>query len=299
MYKINRTDRFANSDNNSNNNSNRNNYNKKDDDKYGKYGSKYDLIHQDIQKMHLLPPHCPMYPVGYNAFFNDSNKLAPVSPYKMKEVKHSKDGKIYRKLEYNNFYSDWKQDSLKWYPNTSYNGSNRSNGSNGGNRSNTEYDSIPQEYSRLNVPNTYNNESIKLYYETKRNDAFANPLATNGTNQLNIIFNDKCNKTTFNYKRYAAQNMNNVGRYENPLYDEDITNETQGLKSQYMKDIVQNSMDLYSSVAEDMYALSYEPSIAINAGKSKSDNSADTYDIDMAVNSNLYSNAINSIRRSY
>jgi hypothetical protein len=294
MYKINQTDRFK----NFNSNSNKNDEDNENDNKYGKYGSKYDLIHQDIQKMHLLPPHCPMYPMGYNVFYNDSKELKPMTPYKMKDAKNARDGKFYKKLEYNNFYSDWKQDALKWYPNslTTIN-----------NRASNEYDTIPvkDNINNINSPNIYNNESTRLYEETRRQNNFANPLVTNGTNQLNILFNNKCTEPTFNYKRYAAKNVNNVDRYENPLYDEDISNETQGLISKYMTDILQNNMNLYSSVAEDMYALSYDPTIANNTANNTTNNTANnnlgkyTYDVDAEVNSNIYSNAVNSIRRSY
>ena len=39
------------------------------------------------------------------------------------------------------------------------------------------------------------------------------------------------------------------------MYREDISEETQQQKAQYMNEIIQNDMDIYSSVFEDMYLL--------------------------------------------
>ena len=228
------------------------------------------LLNQDIEKMHLLPPHCPLYPNGYNQFFNDNNTLNPVVPYKITEVKHPKDGKKIQRLEYNNFYSDWKQDSLKWYPTTAT----------------TEYDNANIDDSGRGdsgrgVPRM-TEHNMELYEQTRRKEPFAKPLATNGTNQLNIIFNDKCAGTTFNYKRYASLGVNNTSWFNNPLYNEDISLETQTQKTTYMNNIVQNGMDLYSSVFEDMYLLGYEP-------QDGNDN----------INQNIDDEIINNIRKSY
>jgi len=203
-----------------------------------------DIINQDIQKLHILPPHCPLYPNRYTEFFNDNKKLKSMSPYKLVNVIHSKDGKIYQKLEYNNFYTDWKKDALKWYPTG-------------------EYENIPSggiEH-KPNILNMKDN-NIKLYEQTKKNYEFAKPLATNGINKLNIVFNYKCAGSTFNYQRYASSGINNKEWFNNPLYRENISQETEDLKSKYMNDIVQNSMDLYSSVFEDMYLLEYDPNDA-------------------------------------
>jgi len=211
-------------------------------------GNKSDLIHQDIQKMHILPPHCPLYPNEYKDFFNNEKTLKPMSPYKLESVKHPKDGKIYKKLEYNNFYSDWKQDALKWYP-----------------KSYIEYENIKTTPNNINMDSgnieSGNIESgnMELYEKTKNHKQFAIPLATNGTNQLNIVFNYKCTESTFDYKRYASRGINNKEWFNNQLYAGNISNETEELKDKYMNDIMQNSMDLYSSVFEDMYLLGYEP----------------------------------------
>jgi hypothetical protein len=196
-----------------------------------------DLVHQNIASMALMPPHCPVLPRTYSSFFNDSSKLpGGVAPYKLETIKHSRDGVPIQRLEYNNFYSNWKQDALKWYPSSS-----------------KELDSIMQN--QINPLPLEKDKAIELYERTRRNDLFAIPLATNGTNQVGILFNDKCNIPTFKYERYAAQPINNSTWFNNKLYREDISKETQHEKEQYMNSIVQNSMDIYSSVFEDMYIL--------------------------------------------
>lgn len=211
-------------------------------------GNKSDLIHQDIQKMHILPPHCPLYPNEYKDFFNNEKTLKPMSPYKLENVKHPKDGKIYKKLEYNNFYSDWKQDALKWYP-----------------KSYIEYENIKTTPNNINMDSgNMDSGNMELYEKTKNHKQFAIPLATNGTNQLNIVFNNKCTESTFDYKRYASRGINNKEWFNNLLYTGNISNETEELKDKYINDTMQNSMDLYSSVFEDMYLLGYEPKIDLN-----------------------------------
>ena len=201
-----------------------------------------DLVNQSIARMALMPPHCPITPHSYTSFFNDSSKLpGGVAPYKLQTEKHPRDGYPMQKLEYNNFYSDWKQDAVKWYPSSSreefaYEVQNGSKGQN-------EHKPLQQDH------------ALELYEQTRRRDSFAVPLPTNGTNQVRILFNDKCNVPTFKYERYAAQPINNSSWFNNKLYREDISEETQQEKAQYMNSIVQNGMDLYSSVFEDMYLL--------------------------------------------
>ena len=200
-----------------------------------------DSVHQSIAAMSLLPPHCPMNPRGFASFFNDSSQLpGGVAPYKLETAKHPRDGHLVQKLEYNNFYTDWKQDALKWSP-----------------RDTKELESSGKGKLNQLLPR---DKALNLYEATKRHDRFAVPLPTNGTNQVRILFNDKCNVPTFQYKRYAATPVNNSAWFYNKLYIEDITEETQELKAQYMDSIVQNSMVLYSSVFEDMYLMQLNPS---------------------------------------
>jgi len=203
-----------------------------------------DLIKHNIESMALMPPHCPMTPKSYTSFFNDNNSLEPVVPYKLITEQHKRDGIPIQRLEYNNFYSDWKHDSLKWYP---------PNESRSNNNNNVFADT---EKVKLEEP-LKRNKALELYEQTKRKDEFAMPLPTNGTNQVGIIFNDKCNVPTFNYRRYATQPVNNTDWFYNRLYLEDISGETQMQKAQYLE---QNNMDIYSSVFEDMHIMQANPS---------------------------------------
>jgi len=212
------------------------------------------LVHQNIANMALLPPHCPSTPHSYSSFFNDSSKLpGGVAPYKLETEKHPRDGYPIQRLEYNNFYSDWKQDALKWYPRNSQEfESEVQNQNKSQSRAQNEYEPIEQD------------KAMDLYERTRRHDSFAVPLPTNGTNQVGILFNDKCNIPTFKYERYASQPINNSSWFNNKLYREDISEETQQEKAQYMNSIVQNSMDIYSAVFEDMYLLQLNPSSSDN-----------------------------------
>lgn len=218
-----------------------------------------DLINQDVSKMLLQPPHCPLHPKTYTSFFNDNPKLSGVAPYKLEEKKHSKDGKLIAKLQYNNFYTDWTQDATKWYPNTNELHPSDINININSDMHLKMSGEIRGKMSD-NVPlnNVLSDKNLELYRETKRKEPFAIPLATNGTNQLNILFNNKCTRPTFNYRRYASEKVNNKEWFNNRLYAGDISEETEGLKNQYMAGTIQNSMDLYSSVFEDMYFLSNE-----------------------------------------
>jgi len=216
-----------------------------------------DLVYQNIATMALMPPHCPLTPHSYTSFFNDSSKLpGGVAPYKLQTEKHPRDGTPIQTLEYNNFYSDWKQDAVKWYPSNSkgefsnevQNSTGTGNGS--GTREQNGHKLLQQD------------KAMELYEQTRRHDNFAVPLPINGTNQVQILFNDKCNISTFKYKRYAEQSINNSSWFDNKLYREDISEETQQEKAQYMNEIVQNGMDLYSSVFEDMYLLQLNPTLS-------------------------------------
>ena len=209
-----------------------------------------DLVNQSIYTMALMPPHCSMNPHTYASFFNDSSKLpGGVAPYRyeLRNENHLRDGSLIQKLEYNNFYSDWKQDALKWYPSGV-----------------AEFTSTSSSTRLCEMHPLQQDKALELYELTRRPDMFAVPLPTNGTNQVRILFNDKCNIPTFKYERYAVQPINNSSWFNNKLYKEDISEETQKQHSQYMNEIVQNGMDLYSSVFEDMYIMQLNPSSGDN-----------------------------------
>lgn len=194
---------------------------------------------EDIRKMYLLPPNCPVYPQSYTQFFNDISKLESVNPYKIDTLQNRRNGGYYSRIQYNNFYSDWKKDATKWnLPNT------------------REYETIDYDIDR-NI-NTNINKNIKLYQETKNKTGFAQPLATNGTNKLNIVFNPNCQNNTFNYKRYASLPINNKKWFNNPLYASDISIETMNMKKQYMNDRLNENEIQMTSIIDDMYSLTEE-----------------------------------------
>jgi hypothetical protein len=191
-----------------------------------------DLLHQNIASMALMPPHCPLTPKSYTNFFNDSSKLpGGVAPYRMKQSYHPRDGNPIQTLEYNNFYPHWKSDALNWYPSR-------------------QKELATNEEDVINLPQF--DKSIELYESTRRRNAFAVPLPSNGTNQIRVLFNDKCNIPTFTYARYASQPVNSPSRIDNSLYREDISKETLLQKAQYMNTISEMGIDLYNSVFEDM-----------------------------------------------
>ena len=217
------------------------------------YAQQQELIN-DVTKMHLLPPHCEMSPHSYTDFYNDSAKLYGVSPYHLQVEKHKKDGKPKIKLQYNNFYSDFKSDALK------YNSPPMA-----------EYENIQNTPNKHNTPNTFKmkNDNIKLYEETKNQKGFAIPMKSNGSNKIETIFNDCMNKPTFEYKRFGynmltrQNNTNPITKtnhlVDNPLYNMDISEETNTLYTDYMNSREQNASNIYSTVFEDMYILGYNP----------------------------------------
>ena len=208
--------------------------------------------------MFLTPPQYNGYPVSQNDFINQTNKnktdlanqkkrtsvaaLTQPAVGTITQVKHLRDGKPYTKIQYNKFYKDWKTDTthntiqntiLPQYPRTS----NTSNTSNTANTSRTIFNTMPD----------------KPYKYYDKPDAI--PLATNGFNNINILFNDNCLYNTFNYRNFIK---NKHQEYINPIYNVDITQDTQKLHEQYLNNITQNNIHLYTSIYEDMHIMSVE-----------------------------------------
>ena len=201
-------------------------------------------IHEDIAKMHLLPLHCPMTPKSYKDFFNhdkhntheDSKRDLPgVSPYKLEKVKHPREGYKYI-MKYNNFYTDWNKGALHY---TS---------------SNNEF--IENQKYKPMILTDVNSENIKLYKDTKPHHEFASPMNMNGSNKVADLFDNCMNKKTFEYTRYSNISPHHKQWIDNPIFNGDISEETQHLKNNYMDDMEKDSMDIYSGVFEDMYYLS-------------------------------------------
>jgi hypothetical protein len=211
------------------------------------------IINEDMKKMHLLPPHCPMTPKSYTDFFNDNTdntdntysnqKLYGSKPYKSETVKHPKEGYKHT-IETQQFYSDFKKDALEY---TSKNYEFIDNNLHNNNyNSNNYYNS-----------NNNNNENIKIYKETKPHSDFAKPMAINGSNKVADLFDNCMNKKTFEYKRYSTISPHHKQWIDNPLFTEDISQETLQFKNNYIESREEENMNLYSSIFEDMYAMSY------------------------------------------
>ena len=222
MYKINKQEQFKNTPCIQNRNYQDNN-----------------TINEDIHKMHLLPPHCPMTPKSYTDFFNDNTKLSGVAPYTMKTISHPRQGYIHS-IEYRDFYSDFKKDALHY---TSQNNQFINNNNN---------DFIIKPH----IINDVNSENVKLYKETKPHNEFAKPMKINGSNKVSDLFDNCMNKNTFEYKRFSNISPHNKQWIDNPIFTQDITEETNTLKNNYMDNIDTANMNIYSSIFEDMYYLS-------------------------------------------
>jgi len=204
------------------------------------------IINEDINKMHLLPPHCPMTPTSYTDFFSDNTTLSRVEPYKTELVKHPKDGYIH-KIEYNHFYTDFKKDALHYTDNNYEFINNTNNHSN-----NTTNHSINTTKYILN-----DNNDVKLYNETKhkRYNDFAVPMSINGSNKVKDLYDNCKNKKTFEYKRYSTIAPHHKEWIDNPLFSNDISIETETLKNKFVDDRETHTMDIYSDVFQDMYAM--------------------------------------------
>ena len=204
------------------------------------------IINEDINKMHLLPPHCPMTPTSYTDYFSDNTTLSRVEPYKTELLKHPKDGYTH-KIEYNHFYNDFKKDALH-YTDNNYefinNSNNHSRNSNNHSRNTTKY--------ILN-----DNNDVKLYNETKhkRYNDFAVPMSINGSNKVKDLYDNCKNKKTFEYKRYSTIAPHHKQWIDNPLFIDDISIETETLKSKFVDNRETHTMDIYSDVFQDMYAM--------------------------------------------
>ena len=97
---------------------------------------------------------------------------------------------------------------------------------------------------------------IEKYEITRRKTKFAIPLADNGINDLRVLNNAKYHINTFNYKRYASQDISSANRYTNPLYNTDISKETIEQKQHFFQNITNDNRNLYNGIIEDMYYLS-------------------------------------------
>ena len=205
------------------------------------------IINEDTKKMHLLPPHCPMTPKTYTDFFNDNTVLEKPTPYKMNTVKHPKEGYKHT-IEYRHFYNDFKKDALH-YTDNNYAFINNTNNT----KNNTN---------NKNIKLTINDDkNVKLYSETKNKNYnnFATPMKINGSNKIEDLFDNCMNKKTFEYERFSKISPHNKQWVDNSLFHNDISEETQKLKNKFIDNRDTNTMDIYSDVFKDMYAMTYNP----------------------------------------
>ena len=234
MYKINTSYQNKNSIQKNNNNNCNNNY------------QNNNMINEDLKKMHLLPPHCPMTPKTYTDFFshnhNHNHNNHNNNTYKMETVKHPREG-YKHKIEHNNFYGDFKKDALH-FTSSNYKFIDEDNNVNA--KSNDENEDENK------------NENIKMYKDTKPQRHFAMPMQINGSNKVADLFDNCMNKKTFEYKRFSTISPHNKQWLDNPLFTNDISQETQKLKNNYMDNREEDNMNLYSSIFDDMYAMSRE-----------------------------------------
>ena len=252
MYKIN-TSNNLNYNNFDKVNLNKNNDKKNNDDNkqnFLKYlfnysNSNSNMINEDTRKMHLLPPNCPMTPKTYTNFFNtntntntNTNNLSGVAPYKVELVRHPREGYKHT-IEYRNFYSDFNKDVLDYKSDNNEVIINSNNGN------------------RLQslIINNDNDENIKLYKETKPHNDFATPMKINGSNKVEDLFDNCMNKKTFEYKRYSTISPHHNQWIDNPLFTNEISQDTEKLKTNYMNSREESNMNTYSSVFEDMYIM--------------------------------------------
>jgi hypothetical protein len=211
------------------------------------------IINEDINKMHLLPPYCPMTPTSYTDFFSDNTTLSSVEPYKTELVKHPKDGYIH-KIEYNHFYNDFKKDALH-YTDNNYEFINNTN--NHSSNTNNNSNNTNNHSSNTNKYILNDNNDVKLYNETKhkRYNDFAVPMSINGSNKVKDLYDNCKNKKTFEYKRYSTIAPHHKQWIDNPLFIDDISIETETLKTKFVDNRETHTMDIYSDVFQDMYAM--------------------------------------------
>jgi hypothetical protein len=115
-------------------------------------------------------------------------------------------------------------------------------------------------------------KNVKLYEETKNHKGFAVPMMSNGSNKLETLYNDCLNKPTFEYKRFGYDmlsnqinnNPNPSHLVDNPLYNNNLTYESNSMYEEYLDNRIKNASNIYDTVFEDMYIMGYKPEENIN-----------------------------------
>ena len=234
MYKINT---------HTNNKTNNNNNNSHIKDKFENcildtYAYKQNnIINEDIKKLHKLSLHCSMIPKSYTNVLNEHSELKSITPYKIENVKHPKDGYKY-KIEYVDFNNELKKDALHF--------------------TDKNYKFL-DENDKYNQKQTLNNDQLRLYGESKKTYDFAKPMLMTGSNKIADLYDNCMNKKTFEYKRFSNITPHHKQWIENPVFNSDISQDTIILKNKFIDNTETNTMDIYSDVFKDMYAMTYNP----------------------------------------
>ena len=224
---------------------------------YGYPVSQLDFNHTNIRTQKLSnqtqtqmqPQYTKCKSTGTRNSNSNSNNMPVLGT--IMQVKHSRDGVPYTKIQYNNFYKDWKKDAIH---NTSYQINAPIP------TSKVSSNSIPIQCILPKKPYEYYDKPDVI------------PLAINGINNINILFNDNCINNTFNYKHFTenkyqsqeqeqaqSQDTNNTNNINSTnVYNSDISLDTQHLHKHYLNNAIQNNLNLYKAVYEDMCIMSLE-----------------------------------------
>jgi hypothetical protein len=97
-------------------------------------------------------------------------------------------------------------------------------------------------------------KNMKIYRDTKPQNKFPVPLATDGTNNLKVLIDPKKYDSTFTYTRYGPP-VNNY-YVDCPIYYGEISQETIMEQENYIDKIELRNNDLYNGIIEDMNILS-------------------------------------------
>ena len=93
----------------------------------------------------------------------------------------------------------------------------------------------------------------------KKHMNFAKPMLMTGSNKIADLYDNCMNKKTFEYKRFSNITPHHKQWIENPVFNSDISQDTIILKNKFIDNTETNTMDIYSDVFKDMYAMTYNP----------------------------------------
>ena len=215
------------------------------------------ILKEETYKMHLTPPFWGNNVIppteDEKGWFKSRNQCGTLdyrhntnAIYKSQTVKNARNNGNQEMLEYLYFYKDWKKDSVSKLPDPDP-------------ETKLQTQTMLNKYNNI-ICNVSNNTPYqKLYEETKRKDKFAMPMAINGSNKVEDMYNNCLNKKTFEFKRYSNISPSYKQWLDNPLYNGNVSQESEALKIMYMTEREVNKDNIYDSVYEDMAILNYNP----------------------------------------